>query len=344
MTEFWAYAGFVALVIALLALDLGVLHKKAHVIGTGEALKWTAFFVTCALVFSGLVYFLYDRHVFGLGAGVTAGEGVTAREPVGGLRAAALFLTGYLVEYSLSIDNIFVIALIFAHFRIPAENQHRVLFWGILGALLMRGVMIAAGATLIARFEFIIYIFGAILLFAAWKMLRSDENDKPDLEKTMTVRLARRVLPLTTEFHGNAFFTEVGGRLAATPLFLALLIVEVTDLVFAVDSIPAIFSLDKDIMKAEPFLVFTSNVFAILGLRSLFFALAGLLRLFRYLKYSVAMILFFVAAKMLLEHWIGKVSPLLTLSFIGLCLVVGILASVWIKPKPAPLPTADSPD
>ena len=265
-----------------------------------------------------------------------------------GLRAAALFLTGYLVEYSLSIDNIFVIALIFAHFRIPPENQHRVLFWGILGALIMRGVMIAAGATLIARFEFIIYIFGAILLVAAWKMLRSNEDDKPDLEKMITVRFARRVLPLTTEFHGNAFFTEVGGRLAATPLFLALLIVEVTDLVFAVDSIPAIFSLDKDTMKAEPFLVFTSNVFAILGLRSLFFALAGLLRLFRYLKYSVAMILFFVAAKMLLEHWIGKVSPLLTLSFIGLCLAVGVLASVWIKPKPgpepAPLPTTDSPD
>jgi tellurite resistance protein TerC len=252
-----------------------------------------------------------------------------------GRTAALQFLTGYLLEQSLSLDNVFVIALIFAYFRIPLAYQHRVLFWGILGALVMRGVMIALGAALIARFDWVVYVFGGILILTAARMLISGDEE-PEPEKNWLIRLARRIYPVTPELHGERFFVDVAGRRAATPLFLVLLMVESSDVLFAVDSIPAIFAVTQD-----PFLVFTSNVFAILGLRNLYFAIAPLLGKFRYLKTALVFILAFVGVKMLLSHTM-PIPTLWSLSMIIGILAVGVLASAFaagreVAPLASPL-------
>jgi tellurite resistance protein TerC len=272
----WTWIGFNIFVLAMLALDLGVFHRKAHVIKAREAAIWSAVWVALALVF---------------GAGVSHYMGKQA-----GLE----FFTGYLIEKALSVDNLFIFVLIFSYFGIAPKNQHRVLFWGIIGALVMRGVMIAAGAALIAQFHWIIYLFGAFLVFTGIRMAFHDETEIHP-EKNPVLRLASRIMPVVHEDHGEKFFVRQqlgpGGpvRRAATLLFLVLLLIETSDLLFAVDSIPAIFAVTRD-----PFLVYTSNIFAILGLRSLYFLLADLIGRLHYLKYGLSLVLAFVGVKMLL--------------------------------------------
>jgi tellurite resistance protein TerC len=309
------WLAFLSFVAALLALDLGVLNRRPHVISAREAVAWTGGWVALALVFDVVVYWLYAQ-----------GLGATSRS---GAQAAAEFLTGYVVEESLSLDNIFVITLVLGYFRVPAAYQHRVLFWGIVGALLLRGVMIAAGLALIERFEWLTYVFGLILFVTAWKMLFSNEDEDVDFSGNPLIRLVRRALPLTTEYHGQRFFVRQGGKVVATPLFLTLVLVEGTDLVFAVDSIPAVFSVTTD-----PFLVFTSNIFAILGLRSLFFAVAAVLSRFRYLKLSLVFLLAFIGAKMTASHYVELRSSV-TLSVVAGILGVGALASLLVEPTGA---------
>jgi tellurite resistance protein TerC len=325
----WLWIGFIVFVLAMLALDLGVFNRSAHVIKAREALMWTAVWVVTALLFNVLVYFMYEHHWLGIGLHVG--------HNVGGKKAALEFLTGYLIEKSLSLDNIFVIAVIFAYFNTPGQFQHRVLFWGVLGALIMRGVMIGAGAVLVARFDWIMYVFGVLLLITAGKMLFSKQEEIHP-EKNVLIRLARRWFPVTTEYAGQHFFVKLEGRRTATPLFLVLLVVESTDVLFAVDSIPAIFAITQD-----PFIVFTSNVFAILGLRSLYFALAAMLDKFRYLKLALVFVLGFIAVKMLL-HKVIHVSTGLSLGVVAAILAVGVIASLIYsrhsEPADAPAPAA----
>ena len=309
----WLWVGFVGLVLGMLALDLGVFHRHSRVVRTGEAAGWTAGWVACALLFNLGVYYLYEHHLFGIGNQIG--------HPLAGREAALQFFTGYVIEKSLSLDNIFVIALIFSYFGVRLEYQHRVLFWGIMGALVLRGVMIAAGAVLIHRFAWITYVFGGLLLLTALKMLVSrQEHLEPD--RNPLVRLARRLYPVSPTFEGERFFTSVAGRRAITPLFLVLLVVESSDVLFAVDSIPAIFAVTKD-----PFLVFTSNVFAILGLRSLYFVLASVLNRFRFLKISLVVLLAFVGMKMMLAHHYPIPTPV-SLAVICAILAGGVLASL----------------
>lgn len=269
----WHWAGFVGCILVFLALDLGVFHRHAHVVKFREALAWTAVWFTTALLF-GLVIAPAIVHNW------------TRQESIE-------FVTGYLIELSLSMDNVFVIALIFGYFRIPAEYQHRVLFWGILGALIMRGAMIGAGVALIAALHWVLYLFAALLIYSGIKMMFVETDVEP--EKNPVIKLARRLYPVCPHLDGQKFTTHWNGRLALTPLALVLLMVETTDLVFALDSIPAIFA-----VTTKPFIVFTSNVFAILGLRSLYFVLAGAISYFRYLKYGLSIVLVFIGIKMLL--------------------------------------------
>lgn len=316
----WLWIGFVAVIVGLLAFDLSVLNRKAHVISTREALIWTSVYVALGLLFTLAVYALYQHHLLGIGE--------HGAKRLNGKEAAILYLTGFIIEKSLSLDNIFVIAMIFAYFRVPAMYQHRTLFWGIMGALVLRGVMILAGTALIQRFDWIIYVFGGLLLVSAAKMLfMKDEKIEPD--KNPLVRLARKLYPVSKDFVGQQFFTRVDGRRAITPMFLVLLVVESSDVVFAVDSIPAIFAITTD-----PFIVFTSNVFAILGLRSLFFVLAGIMRKFRYLNYSLVVVLAYVGVKMLLSHHY-PIPALISLGVILGLLGAGIVASVVVERKEA---------
>jgi tellurite resistance protein TerC len=313
------WIAFIVVVLVLMALDLGVLHREAHVIGIREALIRTAGWVSLALCFNVLVYFMYKHNWFDVARHMTGPDG----EPItiSGRAAAIDFFTGYIVEQSLSMDNMMVFALIFAYFRVPLAQQHRVLFWGVLGAFVLRGLMIAAGAALIHRFEWIVYVFGALLIITAVKMMLSDsEGIHP--ERNIAVRMARWLYPVTTEFHGSLFFVQQEGRRAVTPLFLALILVSTADAIFAIDSIPAIFAITRD-----PFIVFTSNVFAVLGLRSLYFALAGMIEKFRYLKISLILLLAFVGAKMMLSHFY-QISTLYSLAIILGFLAVGVLASL----------------
>jgi len=327
LAVFWIYAGFVAVVLVMLALDLGVFHRHAHEVRMREALGWTVVWVACALAFNVLVYFMYEAHWLGIGRLVPQLDG-TARD-VGGLEAAKLFFTGYVVEKSLSMDNVFVIAVIFGYFAVPPKYQHRVLFWGIVGALLLRGVMIAVGAALIARFSWMIYVFGGFLILTAVKMALV-RGGAVDPGSNPVVRMLKWLMPIAPSFDGQRFFTRLDGRRAATPLFVVLVLVEFTDLIFAVDSIPAIFAITSD-----PFLVFTSNVFAILGLRALYFCLAGLMDKFRYLKASLIAVLLFVGVKMLLVHTPFSVSTTVSLVVIGGLLGLGALASFLRPLKPA---------
>jgi tellurite resistance protein TerC len=301
----WGWVGFNAFVLAMLALDLGVFHRRAHVVTMREAATWSAVWVGLALAFNAGLYLL------------------------AGPRPALEFLTGYLIEKSLSVDNIFVFVLLFTYFAVPARYQHRVLFWGILGALAMRGAFIAAGAYLLEQFHWVIYLFGAVLILTGAKMARRG-GAAVDPERNPVTRWARRLLPLTPRYDGQRFWTREGGRLVATPLFLVLLLVEFTDLVFAIDSIPAIFAVTRD-----PFLVYTSNVFAILGLRSLYFLLAGVVHRFVYLKYALAAILVFVGLKMTLVDLV-KVPVAVSLGVIALTMTIAILASLRRAPPAAP--------
>ena len=306
------WIGFLLLVIGILALDLGVFHRKDRPIGLRESLTWTAVYIGAALAFTVLIYFLYAHHWFGFGT--------HARFLASGPEAALQFITGYLIEKSLSLDNVFVIALIFSFFGVPIRYQHRVLFWGILGALVLRGLMIGLGAALIARFEWVTYIFGLILLATAVKMALSDHAEiHPD--RNPFVKLARRFYPVTSELDGHRFFTTVGGRRALTPMFVALMLVESSDVVFAVDSIPAVFAVTRD-----PFIVFTSNVFAILGLRTLYFVLASLHARFRYLRHSLVAMLGYIGVKMLIAgRW--PIPNWVSLIVIAGLLAVGMAAS-----------------
>jgi tellurite resistance protein TerC len=290
-----------------------VFHRRPHVISIKEALAWTAFWVALAMVFNGFVYLLYEHHWLDFGTSL--------RHELEGGEAALKFFTGYLVEKSLSIDNIFVIAMIFAYFGVPLQYQHRVLFWGILGALVMRGVMIAVGTALIAKFSWTTYVFGALLLLTAGKLLVT-RHDNLVPERNLFVRWVRRMYPVSGEFDGSRFFSVVDGKRAITPLLLSLIVVETSDVFFAVDSIPAIFAITRD-----PFIVFTSNVFAILGLRSLYFAVAGMMERFRFLKMSLVFLLAFVGVKMLLAHQ-HPIPTVTSLAIIVGILAVGIAASV----------------
>lgn len=307
------WIAFVVLISLFLALDLGVLNRRPHVISAREALGWTALWVAVALLFDVGLYFLYEKQLWGVGHGL--GQALSGRE------AALEFFTAYLVEKSLSLDNIFVIALIFGYFRIPAQFQHRVLFWGILGALVLRGIMIAFGLALIQLFTWTEYLFGALLLFTAFKMV-GDEEEHVEPERNPAVRLLRRFLPVTNEIHGQHFMIREGGRLVATPLCLTLVLVETTDVLFAVDSIPAVFTVTRD-----PFIAFTSNVFAILGLRSLYFALSAVLERFADLKTSLVVLLAFIGLKMMLAHHY-PIPTTVSLAFIAGVLLVGVLSSL----------------
>jgi len=301
------------------------------VISVRQALAWTGVWVSLAFVFAGIVCFLYNRHVLGLG--------LAAAYPMYGRLAALQFLTGYVVEESLSLDNMVVIAIIFAYFRVPAELQHRVLFWGILGALVMRGAMIAVGTALIQRFDWVLYLFGAILIVSAFRLLLMNEEESIK-EDNFLVRIARRFYAVSHQFHGARFFIRLNGRKHMTLLCLALLIVESSDLLFAVDSIPAVIAVTRD-----PFLVFTSNVFAILGLRSLYFALAGLVRRFKYLKTALVLLLAFVGVKMLIEGFY-HIPPLVSFFVIIGLVTTGIVASLvnlWRKNQPLAPEDRESP-
>jgi tellurite resistance protein TerC len=351
----WIWLGFLAFILALLALDLGVFHRKAHVVSVREALGWSAVWISLGLAFSLFVYHGYESHWLGLGSTPDIVDRSTD-SPFGkvndGRTAVVKYLTGYVVEKSLSVDNVFVIAMLFGFFAVPALYQHRVLFWGILGALVMRGVMIAVGARLIAEFSWVLYVFGVFLIVTAVKMLVM-KTDHADPGQNLVVRLTRRFFPVTERFHGEHFLVRAGsaasreaevvgaaaqadaavakaapGVWMLTPLALALVMVETTDLVFAVDSIPAVFAI-----TADPFLVFTSNVFAILGLRSLYFALAGAIQSFRYLKVALAVVLAVVGVKMLahswLKAWLGASFNFYLLGLVLLILATGVVAS-WL--------------
>lgn len=346
---FLVWAGFLLMILGFLALDLGVFHRKAHVIGVREAMRWFVVWFGLGLLFGVFVYFAYEAHWMGLGHEADPVDGMIND----GTTALGKYLTGYVIEKSLSVDNIFVIAMIFQYFAVPQMYQHRVLFWGILGALVLRGAMIGVGATLVQEFHWILYVFALFLIVTAVRMLFLDTEERPP-DQNFVVRYARRFFPVTMHFHGEHFFVRAGtaashqaetpgaallpdvvvdrsppGTLLITPLALALVMVETTDLVFAVDSIPAIFAITGD-----PFLVFTSNVFAILGLRSLYFALAGMVTQFRFLKVALAVVLLVVGVKMLIAGWLreilGEHFNLYLLGVVVVILTAGVLASLWV--------------
>jgi len=307
-SQLWLWIGFNVFVLAMLALDLGVFHRKAHVVSMKESLTWTAVWVALAMLFNvGIWYY-------------------------SGPEKALEFFTGYLIEKSLSVDNVFVFALLFSYFAVPPIYRHKVLFWGILGALVMRAIMIALGAALITKFSWIIYIFGAFLIITGIKMIvKREEEIHP--ERNPVVKWFKKLMPVTADYRGDKFFVRENGVLMATPLFVVLLLVEISDLIFAVDSIPAIFAVTTD-----KFIVYTSNVFAILGLRSLYFAMAGIMDKFHYLKIGLGVVLAFVGVKMLLAHTAYKIDTLMALGVILLTLAASMVMSL-LRPKHSVIPT-----
>jgi tellurite resistance protein TerC len=370
--KMWAYLGFIALVMVFLALDLGVFHREAHEVGMKESVIWSAIWLACGLSFTVFVFYSYQHHWLGLGLDTPsyAGGSIVLGE-VTGATAAIQYLTGYIVEKSLAMDNIFVIAMIFGYFAIPGKYQHRVLFWGIIGALIMRGGMIYLGAELIMRYTWILIVFGIFLILTAVKMALIQSHSDPG--KNPVVRLAKRFFRTVDFYDGQKFFTRrtvapayaedpqtgrsvqapaepgtLSARWAITPLFLALIMVEITDLVFAVDSIPAIFAITPD-----PFIVFTSNIFAILGLRALYFCLAALIAKFRFLKPALILILAFIGIKLLLlatppyfndmglsasEIKSIKIDP-----FVSLVIVIGTLVVATVMSVLIPKTTDEKP-
>jgi tellurite resistance protein TerC len=301
---------FNVFVLGILALDLLVLHRKAHAVSLREALAWSCVWVSLALLFAVGVYFFR-----------------------GGEKALE-FLTGYVIEWSLSVDNLFVFLVIFSYFAVPPIYQHRVLFWGILGALVLRAIFIATGTALLTNFHWMIYVFGGFLIFTGIKLLFAGE-EKIEPEKNPAVRLVRRLMNVTPDYHGQQFFIRKDGRLWGTPLLLVLVVVETTDVIFAVDSIPAIFAITLD-----PFIVYTSNVFAILGLRALFFLLAGVMDMFRYLKLGLSFVLCFVGIKMVIVAFY-KIPIGISLGVVAGILGISILASIFVRPKRAGAPAAE---
>ncbi len=301
---------FIASILFFLALDLGVFNKTPHIISSKEAGKWTGIFVTISFLFSGMIYWIYQNGFI---------ENPTKLSPN---LAVMKYITGYLIELSLSVDNIFVIAVIFASFKIPQKYQHRVLFWGILGAIIFRGLMIYFGVLLINKFSWMTYVFGAFLIFTAAKMLFKGEDDEFNPKKSFIFRNMRKIIPVTMHMEGQKFFIKRRKITFATPLFVALIVIELMDVLFAMDSVPAILAITSD-----PFLVFSSNIFAILGLRSMYFFLANMLEKFSYLEYSLIAILTFVGIKMLIIHHF-KFPEWVSLGFIALALLGGILVSL----------------
>lgn len=294
---------FNAFVVAMLAIDLGIFHRKSHEVGVKEALTWTCVWITLAMLFNLFTYYYFDK--------------VKALE----------FFTGYLIEKSLSVDNIFVIILIFSYFKVPKAYQHKVLFWGILGALVMRFIFILSGVELIHRFHWLIYIFGGFLIITGIRMLTSgDQKIEPD--KNPLIKLAKKIMPITTAFEGDKFFVKRNARTWATPLFLVVILIETTDLIFAVDSIPAILAISDD-----TFIIYTSNVFALLGLRSLYFALAGIEQYFKYLKFGLSAILVFVGIKMCIVDWF-KIPIEISLIVIGFTLAIAMICSRILPLRP----------
>ncbi len=304
----WLWIGFNLFVLLMLALDLGVFHRKAHVVSIKEATIWSVVWISLALLFNLGLYLFWGQ--------------ISPESEYSSHEAALAFFTGYLIEKSLSVDNIFVFVLIFTFFRVPAAYQHRVLFWGIIGALLMRGALIAVGATLLKEFHWIIYVFGAFLIFTGIRMALH-RHEEMQLEQNPLIKFVRRIMPVTDTYEGDKFFLRRAGKWIATPLFLVLLLVESTDLVFAVDSIPAIFAVTDD-----PFIVYTSNVFAILGLRSLYFLLAGVMHKFYYLKLGLSVVLVFVGIKMVMVD-LYKIPVGLSLGVIASILAISVIASLW---------------
>ena len=298
----WLWIGFSLFIFTMLALDLGLFNRKAHTIRYREAWIWSGVWVTLAMIFAGIVF-----HYQGSQRGFE-------------------FLTGYLIELSLSVDNLFVFLLIFSYFKVPSKFQHRVLFWGVMGALFMRLTMIFIGAALINKFHWIIYIFGAFLVYTGVKMFK-DEEIEIQPEQNPLIRFVTRFLPITRHYEEEKFFTKLDGKRTGTLLFLVLMVVEISDLVFAVDSIPAIFAVTRD-----TFIVYTSNVFAILGLRSMYFLLAGVVEKFRFLRFGLAIVLTFIGVKMLLSAIGVIISIKLSLSFVALVLVGSVVASLLVAP------------
>lgn len=301
---------FLALIFLFLALDLGVFNKNPHIISPKEAGMWTGIWVTLSFLFSIVIGWLYSNEYIANPTGITPAV------------ASMKFITGYLIELSLSVDNIFVIAVIFASFKIPQKYQHRVLFWGILGAIVFRGLMIFFGVILINKFSWMTYIFGAFLIFTAAKMLFKGEEEEFNPKKSFVYRNLRKLIPVTHHIEGEHFFVKRRHITAATPLFVALIVIEVMDMLFALDSVPAILAITSD-----PFLVFSSNIFAILGLRSMYFFLANMLEKFSYLEYSLIAILTFVGIKMLIIHHY-KFPEWVSLGFIALSLLAGVIVSI----------------
>jgi len=325
----FALAGFVLFIIVLLAFDLGLFNRTAHTVSFKEALGWSGFWIAVSLLFTLVIYDGYQHHRFGLGTHIDAIDGRVND----GASASLKYLTGYVLEKALSVDNLFVIAVIFQFLKVPADQQHRVLSWGIVGAMVLRGLLIAVGAGLVARYQWVLLIFGAFLLYTGFKMLLT-RNEEPDPAKSLWMRVARRVLPLTPNYHGKHFLAVENGRRVLTPLALAMVLVEGADVVFATDSIPAIFAITTD-----PLLVFTSNIFAVLGLRMLYFALAGLMERFHYLKVSLALILMLVGGKILaaerIRDFLGEHATLYLLGAVALFLGAGIIASLaWSSRRP----------
>lgn len=304
ITPFWLWLGFTLFVLALLAFDLGVLHRRSGKVGVRRAFRIYAGYVALACAFgAGVFYFR-------------------------GTQPGYEFFTAYLIELSLSLDNLFVFVLVFTHFAVPREHQHRVLFWGIIGALVMRGTMIYAGAALISAFEWVLLLFGAFLIVTGLRMLFAADAE-PDLDNNRVIRFARRKLRVTTDFHGSKFFVRRDAVLWATPLFLVLILIELSDVVFALDSIPAVFAVTQD-----PFIVYTSNVFAILGLRALYFALAGVVRRFHYLKYGLALVLMVIGGKMLVNEIAGaKIIPTEAALALTAALILGSILVSFIRTR-----------
>ncbi len=306
------WIGFNVFVLVMLALDLGVFHRHTHEVKMKEALTWTAVWIVCAMIFNASIYYYWDW--------MSPGSEYSNAD------AALAFLTGYLIEKSLSVDNVFVFLMIFTYFQVPKLYQHKILFWGILGALIMRAIFIFAGVSLITTFHWMIYLFGALLIFTGVNMaLQKDKKLEP--EKNPVIRLFRKWFYVTDEYHGDKFFTTIDKRKYATPMFIVLLVIETTDVIFAVDSIPAILAI-----TSNPFIVYTSNVFAILGLRALYFALAGIMGLFHYLHYGLAVILVFVGGKMLIVD-IYKIPVEISLMLVLGILVVSVILSKVFPPK-----------
>jgi tellurite resistance protein TerC len=304
----WAWVGFLVFIAGMLALDLGVLNRKAHEVSLKEALGWCAVWFSLAMAFNLII-------AFQMPATETS-------------RPALEFFTGYLIELCLSVDNVFVFIVIFQYFRVEPRYQHRVLFWGIIGAVVMRALFIFAGVTLINKFHWIIYVFGAFLIYTGIKLAQPKKEDGFNPEKNPAVKLARRFMPVSPHFHGGSFFTRVHGKLHATPMFLVLLIVETTDVMFALDSIPAVIAITRN-----EFIIFTSNIFAILGLRSLYFAVSGVMKLFRFINIGLSVILIFVGCKMLATYFNYHVPIGWSLTIIGTVLAASIAASVLIPAK-----------